>query len=189
VSDRRLPPPSGRRLLPSSGRGLRKRCRTLLRELDVRPPLDVRDLCARLARRRGRPIRLVAHPIKVPGPFGLWFMTASMDVIFYQRETTRPHQDHIILHEIGHLVADHPSDEGDDQAWEALTPEERPAQPQRALRRTCYDSAYEREAELIATYILEWASVLNPLYPSARRLADRRVERLDSSLSHHQGWL
>ena len=149
-----------------SDRKLRKRCRTLLRELDVRPPLDVRELCARLARQRGRPIRLVDHPIKVPGPFGLWFMTESMDVIFYQQQTTRPHQDHIILHEIGHIIAEHPSDEGADQP----------------LRRTCYDSAYEREAELIATFILEWASVLNPLYPAG-------AERLGSSLAHHQGWL
>ncbi|WP_344933338.1 hypothetical protein [Actinoplanes nipponensis] len=39
----------------------------MLRELDIRPPLDVRELCGRLARHRGRPIRLVAHPIKVPG--------------------------------------------------------------------------------------------------------------------------
>jgi Zn-dependent peptidase ImmA (M78 family) len=157
----------------------------MLRELDVRPPLDVRELCGRLARQRGRPIRLVAHPIKVPGPFGLWFETESMDVIFYQRETTRPHQDHIILHEIGHLVADHPSDEDDGEDPDGLTPDG----TTRALRRTCYDSAYEREAELIATVILEWASVLNPLYPSARRAGDAHVERLDASLSHHQGWL
>jgi len=159
-----------------SDRRLRKRCRTLLRELDIRPPLDVRDLCARLAQRRGRPIRLMAHPLKVPGPFGLWFMTESMDVIFYQQQTTRPHQDHIILHEIGHII-------------DALTPDERPAETTRALRRTCYDSAYEREAELIATVILEWASVLNPLYPSARTAGDVGAERIGSSLSHHQGWL
>ena len=172
-----------------SDRRLRKRCRALLRELDVRPPLDVRELCERLARQRGRPIRLVAHPIKVPGPFGLWFMTATMDVIFYQRETTRPHQDHIILHEIGHIIADHPSDEGDDQAWDALEEDDRPSGTTRALRRTCYDSTYEREAELIATFILEWASVLNPLHPAGRPTGAAHVERLDSSLSHHRGWL
>jgi hypothetical protein len=176
-----------------SDRGLRRRCRALLRELDIRPPLNVRELCSRLAERRGRPIRLVAHPIKVPGPFGLWFMTESTDVIFYQQETTRPHQDHIILHEIGHLVADHPSDEGDDDALDALAPDDRPDGTtngtQRALRRTCYDSAYEREAELVATIILEWASVLNPLNPTARPPGDPGAERLRSSLSHHQGWM
>jgi len=118
----------------------------------------------------------VPHPIKVPGPFGLWFMTGSMDVIFYQQQTTRPHQDHIILHEIGHIIAEHPSDEGDEQAIAALG------------RRTCYDSAYEREAELVATIILEWASVLNPRHP-APRASDPVAERLDESLSHHQGWI
>ncbi|GGN76972.1 hypothetical protein GCM10010112_49600 [Actinoplanes lobatus] len=157
----------------------------MLRELDIRPPLDVRELCARLAERRGRPIRLVAHPITVPGPFGLWFMTESMDVIFYQSETTRPHQDHIILHEIGHIIAEHPSDDRDHR--DGGTPA--PSGATGSLRRTCYDSDYEREAELIATIILEWASVLDPLRRPVGPPADPPVERIDSSLSHHQGWL
>lgn len=172
-----------------SDRRLRKHCRALLRELDIRPPLDVRQLCARLAGRRGRPIRLVEHPIKVPGPFGLWFMTESTDVIFYQRETTRPHQDHIILHEIGHIIAGHPSDSGGDQAGEEPRPDDGPADATGVLRRTCYDSVYEREAELIATIILEWASVLNPLHRSTPPSRAPHVERLGASLSHHRGWL
>jgi hypothetical protein len=172
-----------------SERALRKRCRKLLRELDVRPPLDVPELCRRLAQRRGRPIRLVAYPIRVPGPFGLWFMTDTADVVFYQQETTRPHQDHIILHEIGHIIADHPSDESDETAWDALAPQAPPEGSTRALRRTCYDSAYEREAELVATIILEWASVLNPLYRAAPAHDDPGVERIGTSLAHHHGWL
>ncbi|MFC0544698.1 hypothetical protein [Kutzneria chonburiensis] len=150
---------------------LRRRCRRLLRELDVRPPLDVRDLCDRLAARRGKPIRLVPYPIEIPGPFGLWFATDSADFIVYQQETTRPHQNHIILHELGHMIAEHPSDD-ESTAFVA--------------RRTCYDSAHEREAELIATIILEWASVLDTVH-SGRQ--DPTVDRLGDSLSHHHGWV
>jgi Zn-dependent peptidase ImmA (M78 family) len=172
-----------------SERALRRQCRSLLRELDIRPPLDVRELCRRLAERRGRPIRLVAYPIKVPGPFGLWFMTPTTDVIFYQQETAPPHQDHIILHEIGHIIADHPSDESDERAWDALAPGRPPESTTRALRRTCYDSAYEREAELVATIILEWASVLNPLYRSLRAREDPGVDRIGTSLANRRGWM
>jgi len=170
-------------------RALRRRCRRLLRELDIRPPLDVGELCRRLAERRGRPIRLVPYPIRVPGPFGLWFMTEAADVIFYQQETTRPHQDHIILHELGHIIAAHPSDETDDPAWEAGAPRPPSDGATRILRRTCYDAAYEREAELVATIILEWASVLDPLYRSAPPPGDPGVERLGASLAHHHGWM
>jgi len=170
-------------------RALRKRCRRLLRDLDIRPPLDVRELCRRLAEQRGRPIRLVPYPIRVPGPFGLWIMTETDDVVFYQQETTPPHQDHIILHEIGHIIADHPSDETDDDAWDALSTDGPPESTTRALRRTCYDTDHEREAELVATIILEWASVLNPLYRSVRTHDDPGVDRIGTSLSHHHGWM
>lgn len=70
-------------------RALRKSCRALLRELDIRPPLDVRELCHRLADRRGRPIRLVPYPIQVPGPFGLWVVAESADIVFFQRRQHR----------------------------------------------------------------------------------------------------
>ncbi|GII83790.1 hypothetical protein Ssi03_17800 [Sphaerisporangium siamense] len=164
-------------------RALRRECRRLLRELDIRPPLDVRELCARLAERRGRDIRLVAYPIDIPGPFGLWFMTDSTDFIYYQQETTRPHQDHIVLHEIGHMIAEHPSDEPAD--GEAITPGLTAGG--RVLRRTCYDTKYEREAELIATIILEWASVLNVTHHSSED--DDALERMRASLANHKGWL
>jgi Zn-dependent peptidase ImmA (M78 family) len=166
---------------PMKERLLRRRCRRLLRELDIRPPLEVPALCARLAERRGRAIRLVPYPIETPGPFGLWFMTDSADVVFYQQETTRPHQDHIILHEIGHIIAEHRSDAAIGGSSGGVLPD--------GLRRTCYDSGNEREAELIATIILEWASVLNRLYAPGPEGESQALERLGDSLANHRGWL
>lgn len=161
-------------------RELRRRCRRLLRELDIHPPLDVAELCRRLGRRRGRPIELYSYPLQVPGPFGLWLGLADKDCVFYQRETTPAHQAHIILHELGHMIAKHPPDEGD----LGLTP----APEVTHLRlRTCYDSRHEREAELIATIILEWASVLDWLRPVPPQ--DPGLHRLETSLGHHRGWL
>ncbi|MGW7361727.1 hypothetical protein ACWGI0_35195 [Streptomyces sp. NPDC054802] len=39
----------------------------------------------------------------------------------------------------------------------------------RALRRTSYDEDREREAELVATIILEWASVVNRVSPQSEK--------------------
>lgn len=172
-------------------RTLRRRCRSLLRDLDIRPPLDMNTLCARIGEYRRRPIELYRYEIKIPGPFGLWFAMPDRDAIFFQASTSRPHQDHIIAHELGHILAQHPSDEGDvdeavleirrDPPTDGIGPETPLA------RRTCYDSDYEAEAEIVATIILEWASVLD----SHRGMldSDPGVNRMARSLSHHQGWL
>jgi hypothetical protein len=183
-------------------RALRRRCRALLRELGVTPPLDVVDLCRRVGDQRGRPIRLVAHPIPVPGPFGAWISTADADYVLYQRETSRAHQSHIILHELGHVLAGHEADDGDDALMSELYPDIAPdvlrAQypdltpdaVRRALRRTSYDSAQEREAETVASIILEWASVVDPVAPRpAEPPPDDPAQRLGTALEERLGWL
>ena len=93
-----------------SERALRRRCRNLLRQLDARPPLDIPEMCAQLGILRGRPIYLRAHPLPASGPFGVWLSLSAADYIFYQEHTSQPHQEHIILHELGHLIAEHRSD-------------------------------------------------------------------------------
>lgn len=179
---------SGRRSQRHMERVLRRRVRRELHSLGIMPPLQVPALCERLGERRGRPIRLMSYPLLVPGPFGLWIATASADYIFYQAETTRVHQEHIILHEVGHILAGH---EGhtDDAVWAQSMPDISPGVIRRVLRRTSYDAAHEREAELVATIILEWAIVLDAMWtrPRIERSAD--IERLDASLKRHNGWL
>jgi hypothetical protein len=168
-------------------RQLRRRCRRELRALGIEPPLRVDVLCQRLGERRGRPLRLVSYSLPVPGPFGLWLATRSTDYILYQAETTRVHQDHIILHEVGHILADHRSDDTDDEYWRQTMPDLPVQVIRRALRRTHYDTKQEREAELVATIIMEWASVLD--YVTPRRSPEPAVRRLQDALSDRQGWL
>jgi hypothetical protein len=180
-------------------RELRRRCKDLLNELDIRPPLDVTELCRRVGEQRGRAIRLVPHRIPVPGPFGAWVATRSADYIIYQRETSKPHQGHIILHELGHILAGHQSIAEDPGLVEALTPDVppdtlraqypdlEPDSVRRALQRTSYDSDHEREAETVATIILEWASVLDRVaLKSSNRASTQRIE---SALGDRLGWL
>ncbi|MFF5205247.1 hypothetical protein [Streptosporangium sp. NPDC000396] len=169
-------------------RTVRRRCRELLRQLGIRPPLDVADLCRRFGEWRGRPVKLVPYPFEVPGPSGLWIQIESADYIFYQERTSAPHQDHIILHELGHVFADHPSDELDIASYELHTSSP-PSHIRRILRRTCYETDHEREAELIATIILEWASVLNVTHTLLLDENAPHGEQLNTSLINHQGWL
>lgn len=180
-------------------RELRRRCRRLLNELDIRPPLDVTELCRRVGESRGRQIRLVPHPIPVPGPFGVWITTTVADYILYQQETSKSHQGHIVLHELGHILAGHRSDEEDDALLAELYPDMEPdalreqypdLEPdavRRALRRTSYDTEQEREAETVATIILEWASVLDRVVPS--RSAHAVAQRMGAALGDRMGWL
>ena len=57
----------------------------------------------------------------------------------------------------------------------------------RALRRTSYDTEQEREAETVATIILEWASVLDRIAPS--RSPEIPAQRMGAALGDRMGWL
>ncbi|MEV3860035.1 hypothetical protein AB0J38_37725 [Streptomyces sp. NPDC050095] len=165
---------------------LRRRCRRALQQLDIQPPLRVEVLCRLLGEQRGRPIRLMPHPLPVPGPFGLWIASDTADYIFYQLETSKIHQDHIILHEVGHIMAGHHSPEADG----ALLGQPFPNIPnhvvKKALRRSSYAEQHEREAELVATIMLEWASILDCVSPPST--TDSPVDRVQSALGDRQGW-
>ena len=138
-------------------RQLRRRCAAIVRDLPMPVPFDARVLCERVAARRGRPIQLVAMD-GLTGVCGLWVGTATTDLIFYERVTTPPHQEHIILHELGHVLCDHHrSPDALGLPVEQLLPSLDPAMVQRVLGRAGYTSEEEREAELLASLIRQRA--------------------------------
>jgi hypothetical protein len=131
--------------------------------LDVPVPLDVRALCAQIARSRGRPIQL--RPIAMPAdsPCGVWLASAAGDYIFYEQHTSGLHQEHIILHELGHLLCDHHTEElGGLEISRLLMPNLDPSLVRKVLSRSHYSAGEEQEAELIASLILEHASRWQP---------------------------
>jgi hypothetical protein len=145
-------------------REIRRRCRDLVRTLDIPSPFDVQQFCAALAARRGRSIDL--RPLAMPsgGPCGLFVSTAGCDYIFYEERTTGLHREHIIMHEIGHLLSDH-GGEGvlTPTATELLLPHLDPALVSRVLNRTEYSVEEERTAETVASMILERANRWKPV--------------------------
>lgn len=65
------------------------------------------DFIAYIERRRGRPIRVKDFPMA--SMFGAWLTSSRRDYIMVSDITHPVHRAHIILHEIGHMVLEHPS--------------------------------------------------------------------------------
>lgn len=120
-------------------------------------PFGVAELCRALSEERRRPLHLCAIPgPALPSrPCGLWVATAEGDWIFVERGTSPLHRQHIVLHELAHMICGHAAVElpaGD--AVTRLLPDLSPTMVRSVLGRTSYSSADEREAELLASLIL-----------------------------------
>jgi uncharacterized protein YejL (UPF0352 family) len=90
-----------------TGKQARAAAAVLIRKLPPLPrPWHIETLCAKLAEARGRPLLL--HELDLAAlPFGLWYYDGEKDHIISRAGTTGYHRDHIILHEICHMLAGH----------------------------------------------------------------------------------
>ncbi|MER7110103.1 hypothetical protein [Streptomyces sp. NPDC000229] len=131
----------------------------MLEELDPPRPFSLDALCGSLETLRGRPLHL--HPLPLhaatAGVCGLWLATSAADHIFFEQQTTRSHQEHIVLHEIGHLLFDHHPVRSDDfGGLGALLSDLSPRLIERLLGRTDYTTREEQEAEMFASVLRTW---------------------------------
>jgi hypothetical protein len=134
---------------------VRVRCEQLIREFDFRDPFNLSELCAKLARRRNRPIHLLAMPAGAGNPSGLCISTAAADYVFYDGESAGVHRDHIILHEFGHLLFGHVGALSlSDVTAGLLAPSVDPRVARMMLGRHNYSDGSEQEAEMFATLVL-----------------------------------
>ncbi|WP_019854328.1 ImmA/IrrE family metallo-endopeptidase [Actinopolyspora mortivallis] len=138
-------------------------------------PWDIDDFLDRLEEHRDREIDLVAVPWTLGDSTGAWQRRENYDVIGYAENTTAVHQDHIILHEIGHVISNH---RGrcvlSAQEAQQRAPSLAPAAFAHLLDRVSA-AAEEHEAETIATMILARVS------RQPRRRHRRTTQRLDAS--------
>jgi hypothetical protein len=134
---------------------LTERCRTRLTALDLPRPFDVHEFCDRVGRARRRPVTLLPMDLPADAPCGMWLSTDERDYVVYQRATTPLHQEHIILHELAHVICGHVGEKGiDGEHARRLFPRLAPETVRRALGRGAYSSEEEQEAELLASMIL-----------------------------------
>ncbi|MFD9407913.1 ImmA/IrrE family metallo-endopeptidase [Streptomyces sp. NPDC059989] len=133
---------------------LRKAGAQRIAELDLPQAADVAELCRHLGEVRDRPIILVPMQMPSSHPCGMWVAARDEDLIFYDANTTSAHQEHIILHELGHIICCHRGAGGlDEAAARLLFPDLDPDLVRDMLLRATYDDVQEQEAEIIA-YLL-----------------------------------
>jgi len=162
---------------------LRQRCEDRVRHLPIPDPFDLATFLRRLGEQRGRPVELHALPGGLAeGMSGVWMATDRADHIYYDGSTNPLHGEHIVLHEVGHIVADHqpaPVLASEDAAL--LLPHLAGEVVARVLARTSYSREDEREAELTATLIARRAG--RPAVPHADPDVDALCQRLRSALA------
>jgi hypothetical protein len=130
--------------------GLRRRSARRLGAVRVPYPFDIDLLCAEVAAARGRPLHRLPLPGLSPGsPCGLWLGLPHADYVFFDPATSPLHAEHIVLHEIAHILCGHTT--GDAAAQ--LFPDLDPAMVARALARAGHTTGQEREAEMLASVI------------------------------------
>ncbi|GGZ35733.1 hypothetical protein GCM10010387_32340 [Streptomyces inusitatus] len=153
---------------------LQRDCRRFVRDLELPPKESVRDLIPFVEELSGYPIRLLPAPSDGgrEGLCGMWLRTAEgIDYIFVNEGTSRAHQDHILAHEMAHILRDHqgslplsPLSPLSPLPPPATLPERNPvadrlvtaidpAVVKMMLGRTSYEYRDEREAELIGSYL------------------------------------
>jgi hypothetical protein len=164
--------------MPYRNLSLRKRCEMILGHMDLTHPFSLDALCTRLAEQRGRPIRL--HPLPreaaESGVCGLWVGTETVDYVFYEAQTTPLHQEHIVLHELGHILFGHHSLEGEDPDGSGAPV---------ILGRTNYTSRQEQEAEMLASMIRIRTS--GPGHAHAAGAPRGALARLESAMGYERG--
>ncbi|MEU2729123.1 regulator component [Streptomyces griseoviridis] len=122
---------------------------------------------------RGRPLVLKELPEQaaITGACGLWLGSDDADYVFYEARTAPLHREHIILHEIGHILCDHHrgiTDPGDELTGRLLSGLQ-PHLVKRLMARTSYTTAEEQEAEMIAS-LIQSAEKTGPVAGSLGRL-------------------
>jgi hypothetical protein len=136
---------------------LRRRCEVRLRGIRIPSPFDLDAFCDEVAARRGRPlIRRPVPGLSADAPCGLWIGTGRADHVFYDPGTSPLHAEHIVLHELAHILSGHTGlggPAGPDGTLSRLFPDLDPSAVRRALGRVSYTSAQEREAEMMASLI------------------------------------
>lgn len=149
---------------PRMARNFRRRCESLVRHLPIPAPFDEWAFCAALGERRGRSIILHPWPLRhlIPGEevvSGFVDVEHDRDVIYYERDTRRLHQQQIVAHEAAHLILGH---QGDGITPATLVAELQQIAPQSTIRhvhrRAGARSREEFEAETLGRMILSRAN-------------------------------
>jgi hypothetical protein len=136
--------------LPSMRRAAKRK----LESMHMPPCRDVVEFAQALSSKRGIPLHLLPVTIRPTDPCGLWLSTPEADFITYEAVASRPHQHHIIAHELGHMIYGHRGlSAASSVTSHLLFPDLDPSLVQDIIGRSGYTERQEQEAEVMATII------------------------------------
>ncbi|MFF4954953.1 toxin [Streptomyces chattanoogensis] len=138
-------------------RRLRRGAKGLLARLELPERCDVVTLCEHLSRERGRALHLVPVVMGSSHPCGIWVALETADIVIFEAHTSKLHQDHIIAHELAHMLCNHKgtAERLGASGLFSMFPHLDPQRVRDALGRTSYSTEEEQEAEIMATLLLE----------------------------------
>ncbi|GAA2535221.1 MULTISPECIES: hypothetical protein [Streptomyces] len=160
---------------PAQDQGIR--LESVLDDLDLPDPFKIEELLARVSRKRGRPIHLHTFPA-ITGdelPCGAWLATENADHILVEDATSPLHRDHIVLHEVSHMLLGHTPRQTLGRAFHHLDADLVTG----VLGRTSYETEEERSAETLADLIATRAA----LRGNGDRTTPSTLRRLNAALS------
>ncbi|HVD47893.1 MAG TPA: hypothetical protein VNG70_11485 [Candidatus Limnocylindria bacterium] len=159
---------------------LRLRCEERMKDLPLPAPFDLDAFCQTVAGHIGR--RIVLQPVADVGgqTMGAWIRAKGTDIIVYEKNTTRLHQEHIVLHELSHIICKHKTPLLDPAATSKLFPDLRADVVRGVLKRQSYSTAEELEAEVQASVIRERATGKEPAEPPTKDVDAPILRRLEA---------
>jgi hypothetical protein len=175
--------PIDERRLTDLRAGARQRVRSVLAAVPMPRPWSMNAWVDRLEAWRGREIDLVPVAYRPGQPSGAWQARPDYDLIAYTEHTSALHQDHIIAHELAHLLCAHTGTclMSESEAAE-LAPDLAPRALSHLLTRVTSGSD-EYEAELIAVLLMSAATSEPPaVQPGASGRAADQARRLAALL-------
>ena len=135
-------------------------CSAHLRRLPLPVPFDLDEFCLRISAERGRPLEVRPWRTAMPaGTTGSCMPYGDRDVIYHQPWATGLHRTQIVLHEIAHLVCAHVAHDKLSSHFEMVQPG---IHARMFARHDNYDDEEEREAEMLASLMMEHAITHTP---------------------------
>ncbi len=149
----------------SPARRVRRRARVHLERITLPDPFDLDEFLVMTGADRGRPIEILPLAgVQLPTvACGLWLPGPTVDWVFVEDSTSPLHREHIVIHEVAHMICGHTTDR--DQP-SSLFPHLDPARVRMVLGRTSYTDDQEREAEALASLLLSRAHRTRPAGPA-----------------------
>ncbi|WP_405493031.1 hypothetical protein [Nocardia sp. NBC_00511] len=144
-----------------------KQVHQLIATLTLPRPWHLGTFTRQVAELVGKPIELapIAGLTAKGFPCGVMLEGTQTIVVAYDADSSAFHIEHIILHELGHLLLDHTgcvSEQSTRNAVEILFPHFDPDNVLRVLGRSDYDNQIETQAELFASLIMYEARRRHP---------------------------